>query len=61
MSFLQRRARHALEASCVTPCSIIAAGTGISASRIPMRIMPPAIPRMPEMNEVTTAETARIE
>jgi hypothetical protein len=26
-----------------------------------MRIMPPAIPRIPEMKDVTTAETARIE
>src|SRR5689334_1477649 len=53
-------ARQPLEASCDTPCSIIAAGTGMSASSTPMRIMPPAIPRMPEMNEVARPETARM-
>src|SRR3954447_19139460 len=53
-------ARQPLDASCATPCSIIAAGTGMSASRMPMRIMTPATPRMPEMKEVTRPETARI-
>ena len=43
------------------PWSIIAAGSGSIASRIPIRIMPPAMPRMPEMKEVTSAETPRTE
>src|SRR3954467_6274767 len=44
------------------PCNIMAAGTVTpgTASRMPMRIIPPAIPRMPEMNDVTSALTARI-
>ena len=61
MNLRHSSARQALEASCVMPCSIIAAGSDRSASSTPMRIMPPAIPRIPEMKDVTTAEIARIE
>src|SRR5215210_5512169 len=39
------------------PCSIMAAGTGSNASSTPIRIIPPAIPRMPEMNDVMTTLT----
>ena len=39
------------------PCNIIAAGKGNSANNTPIRIMPPAMPRMPKMNEVTSTAT----
>ena len=51
-------ARQPLAVSCEMPCSIIAAGSGSSASSTPIRIMPPAMPRMPEMKEVTSEVTA---
>jgi hypothetical protein len=31
----------------------------MAASRIPIRIIPPAIPKMPEMNEVDTMAVAK--
>src|SRR3954454_3793019 len=32
----------------------MASGTGINTSRMPTRIMPPAMPKMPDRNEVPT-------
>src|SRR3954470_20935641 len=55
------KARPPFEASCEMPCRSIAAGSGRSASSTPIRIMPPAIPRMPEMNEVTSVLNASTE
>src|SRR3954471_15839990 len=55
------KARPPLEASCEMPCSIMAAGSGRSASSAPIRILPPAMPRMPEMNDVTRVDSARTE
>ena len=39
------------------PCNIMAAATGIANKTTPIKIMPPAMPRIPEMNDVT--RTAR--
>src|SRR5688572_27702986 len=55
------KARPPFDASCDMPCSIIAAGSGRNARSTPIRIMPPAMPRMPEMNAVTSVEAARTE
>src|SRR5690242_1273719 len=54
------KARQPLAENCVIPCSSIAAGTVRLASSTPMRIMPPAIPRIPEMNEVTRVAKPRV-
>jgi hypothetical protein len=40
------------------PCNIIAADKGNKASKMPIKIIPPAMPRMPEMNEVISAANA---
>ena len=53
--------RQPFDAICVTPCSIIASGTGISASSTPIRIMPPAMPKMPDRNDVPTMTRQRME
>ena len=37
----------------------MAGARGMNASRIPIRIMPPAIPKMPEMKEVDTMAAAK--
>jgi hypothetical protein len=37
----------------------MAGAKGMNASKIPSRIMPPAIPKMPEMNEVDTMAAAK--
>jgi hypothetical protein len=37
----------------------MAGARGMNASRIPSKIMPPAIPKMPEMNEVDTMAAAK--
>src|SRR6478672_13296824 len=64
---LQRTCRHhntprqPFDAICVTPCSIIASGTGIMASRMPTRIMPPAMPKMPDRNDVPTMVRQRMD
>src|SRR5258707_1241890 len=64
---LQRTCRHhnsprqPFDAICVTPCSIIASGTGIIASRMPTRIIPPAMPKMPDRNDVPTMVRQRMD
>ena len=47
-------ARQPFDAIWVTACSTIAAGSGMMAIKIPIRIMPPAMPKMPDRNEVAT-------
>jgi hypothetical protein len=42
------------DAICVTAWSTIAAGRGMITMSTPIRIMPPAMPKMPEINEVAT-------
>jgi hypothetical protein len=42
----------------MTPWNTMATGTGIKSSRKPISSMPPAMPKIPEMKEVTTAATA---
>lgn len=59
--FTSRRHSHARQPFadiCATPCNIIAAGTGKKASKTPIKIIPPAMPRMPEMKEVMTTDMA---
>ena len=58
--FTHKRPRHPLEANWVTPCNIMASGTGMSASRTPIRIMPPAIPKIPDRNDVPIMSGHRI-
>src|SRR3954467_11799927 len=55
------KVRPPFEASCELPCRRIAAGSGRRASSPPIRRMPPAIPRMPEMKEVTSVLNASTE
>ena len=38
-------------------CSTIAVGSGIRTSSTPIRIMPPAMPKMPDRNAVPTIKT----
>jgi hypothetical protein len=45
-------ARQALALICVMACSTMAVGTGKKATSTPIRIMPPAMPKMPDKNEV---------
>src|SRR5689334_12914999 len=54
------QARQPLATICVRPCSTIAAATGISANKIPNRIMPPAMPKMPETNDVASTAAANV-
>src|SRR5262245_21181304 len=48
----QSQARHRFDVSWVAPCSTMAALKGIISSRIPIRIIPPAVPKIPDRNEV---------
>ena len=47
-----KSARQPFDAICVTACRIMACGTGKSANSTPIRIRPPAIPKMPERSAV---------
>ena len=49
--------RQPFDAICVTPCSIMASGNGRMTSSTPIRISPPAIPKMPERKAVATMVT----
>src|ERR1043166_3192135 len=51
---IHKSPRQPFEAICVTPCSIMASGTGMMTSSTPIRISPPAMPKMPERNAVPT-------
>ena len=42
----------------MTACSAIAAGNGINTSRMPIRIIPPAMPNTPDRNDVATMVAA---
>src|SRR5262245_25578358 len=60
MCVIHSQARQPLEAICVKPCSTMAAASGMIASRMPSRIMPPAMPNIPEMKDVDTTATASV-
>ena len=53
-------ARQPFDAICVMPCRTIAADSGIMASRMPISSMPPAMPKMPDRNDVTRTPTASV-
>src|SRR6266849_665842 len=43
-----KSARQPLEAICVTACSTMAVGSGKTTSSTPIRMRPPAMPKMPD-------------
>ena len=47
-----RAARQPLEAIWVTACSTMAVGSGKTTSSTPIRISPPAMPKMPDRKAV---------
>ena len=51
------KARKPLAKSCVTPCRTIATCTGSAAAYTPIRIIPPAMPKTPEITDVANAVT----
>ena len=58
MCWRHRKARQPLAAIWVTPCITMAVCTGTTNSKKPISSMPPAMPKMPEMNEVAVTTTA---
>jgi hypothetical protein len=54
----QRIARQPLAAIWMTPNRTIAGATSMKSNSSPSRSMPPAMPKMPEMNDVTTTAIA---
>ena len=51
-------ARHPLEVICAVPCRTMAAETGRNAISTPIRIIPPAMPKTPEINDVPNTDSA---
>src|SRR5216684_8842960 len=55
-----KSARQPLEAICVTACSTMAVGSGKTTSSTPIRMRPPAMPKMPDRKAVKIIRSERL-